>query len=138
MSTTLLALLEQHYENTISGNLDAFGEMFAPDVETVTPNGTLKGLEEFKALGEAFATAMSDMHHEIVRSWEVGDTVIAEGVFSGRHTGPMNGPGGSIPPSGNAVAFNYADFLTFRDGKCVSHRIYWDNVTLMAQLGVTA
>lgn len=137
MSTSLLALLEQHYENIMRGDLDGSDAIFAPDVETVTPNGTLKGLDEFRALGEAFQTAMSDVHHEIVRSWEIGDTVIAEGVFSGRHAGPMQGPGGSIPPTGNAVAFSYADFLTFRDGKCITHRIYWDNVALLTQLGVT-
>ena len=119
------------------GDLDADARLFDDDVETVTPNGTLKGIDEFRALGEAFQTAMSDMRHEIVRSFELGDTVIAEAVFSGVHTGPMNGPDGAIPPSGNAVAFPYADFLTFREGRCVSHRIYWDNVALMAQLGVT-
>jgi predicted ester cyclase len=137
MSTTPLALLQQHYDYLISGDLDADAALFDADVETVTPNGTLKGIDEFRALGEAFQTAMSDIRHEIVRAYEVGDTVAAEGVFSGVHTGAMNGPGGSIPPSGNAVAFSYADFLTVRDGKCVSHRIYWDNVALMAQLGVT-
>ena len=137
MSSTLLALLEQHYDNLTNNDLDAEAALFSPDVETVTPNGTLKGIDEFRALGEAFQTAMSDMRHEVVRCWEVGDTVVAECVFSGVHTGPMNGPGGSIPPSGNAVAFPYADFLTFRDGRCVSHRIYWDNVSLLAQLGVT-
>src|SRR3954452_24167041 len=135
MSTTLLALLQQHYDNLVREDLDADLTLFAADVETVTPNGTLKGVDEFRALGEAFQTARSDMRPEIVRAYELGDTVIAEAVFSGVHTGPMNGPGGSIPPSGNAVAFPYADFLTFRDGKCVSHRIYWDNVALMAQLG---
>ena len=137
MSTTLLALLQQHYDNLARENLDADLALFDRDVETVTPNGTLKGIDEFRALGEAFQTAMSDMRHEIVRSYEIGDTIVAECVFSGVHTGPMHGPEGSIPPSGNAVAFPYADFLTFRDGTCVSHRIYWDNVALMAQLGGT-
>ncbi len=139
MSTTTsnLSQLQKHYDYLVTGDLDADLELFAPDVETVTPNGTLKGIDEFRALGEAFKTAMSDMRHEIVRSYELGDTVIAEAVFSGVHTGPMAGPGGAIPASGNAVAFPYADFLTFRDGRCVSHRIYWDNVALMAQLGVT-
>jgi predicted ester cyclase len=77
---------------------------------------------------------MSDPRHAIVRSFEAGDTVVVEGVFSGRHTGPMVTPEGTIPPSGNAVSFSYADFLQVRDGKCVSHRIYWDNAGLMAQL----
>ena len=131
---TLLDLVQQHYRNTELGDLDGIAELFDADVETVIPGGTLKGVEEFRGLGESFQTAMSDLRHEIVRSFEAGDTVVVEGVFSGRHTGPMVTPGGTIPPSGNAVSFPYADFLQVRDGKCVSHRIYWDNAGLMAQL----
>ena len=137
-TTTPLSQLKRHYELISTGELDADMELFDPDVETVTPSGTLKGVAEFRALGETFNTAMSEMRHEIVRSYELGDTVVVEAVFSGVHTGPMAGPGGAIPPSGNAIAFPYADFLTFRDGRCVSHRIYWDNVALMTQLGATA
>jgi steroid delta-isomerase-like uncharacterized protein len=131
---SLLDLVQQHYENNVQGNLDGIDDLFDPDVQTVIPGGTLKGVGEFKALAESFKNAMSDMRHEIVRSFETDDTVIVEGVFSGRHTGPMVTPEGAIPASGNAVSFPYADFLQVRDGKCVSHRIYWDNVSLMAQL----
>jgi ketosteroid isomerase-like protein len=132
---TLLDLVRRHYDNTARGDLDGLDELFDADVETVIPGGTLKGIEEFRTLGETFKNAMSDIRHEIVRSFEEGDTIVVEGVFSGRHTGPMVTPGGTISASGNAVAFPYADFLQVRDGRCVSHRIYWDNVSLMAQLG---
>jgi DNA-binding CsgD family transcriptional regulator/ketosteroid isomerase-like protein len=135
--STLLSLVLQHYDALGRGDLDSIEELFDPGVETMTPNGTLKGIEEFRALGEAFRAAMSDMRHEIVRTFELGDTVVVEAVFSGIHTGPLVGPEGGIPPTGNAVAFPFAGFLQYRDGKCVSHRIYWDNVTLMAQLGAT-
>ncbi len=133
--STLLSLVQRHYDALGRGDLDDAVELFDPAVETMTPNGTLKGLDEFRALGEAFRTAMSDMHHEIIRSYELGDTVVVEGVFSGIHTGPMVGPDGAIPATGNTVTFPFADFLQYREGKCVSHRIYWDNVTLLAQLG---
>ena len=134
--STLLELVQQHYHHIASGDLDAAVAAFDPDVETVTPSGTLKGVDEFRALGETFETAMEGMRHDIVRSFEVGDTIIVEAIFSGRHTGPMVTPEGTIPPSGNQVSFAYADFLQARDGKWVSHRIYWDNLALMAQLGV--
>jgi ketosteroid isomerase-like protein len=135
--STLLDLVKQHYDHIAKGDMDAATELFTPDVETVTPGGTLKGLDEFRALGETFATAMEGMRHDIVRSFEDGDTIIVESIFSGRHTGPMVTPEGSIPPSGNQVSFAYADFLQAREGKFVSHRIYWDNLALMAQLGAT-
>ena len=136
--TTLLELVQQHYRHIAEGDMDSAVELFDPDVETVTPGGVLKGLDEFRMLGETFKTAMSDMRHDIVRSFEVGDTIIVESIFSGRHTGPMVTPEGTIPPSGNQVSFAYADFLQARDGRFVAHRIYWDNLALMAQLGVDA
>lgn len=130
----LLDQLQQHYDHMTKGDLDSAAALFAEDVETVTPGGTFRDLAGFRALGEAFQTALSDMRHDVVRSWEVGDTVIVEAVFSGRHTGPMITPEGTIPATGNEVSFPYADFAQARDGKFVSHRIYWDNATLMAQL----
>jgi ketosteroid isomerase-like protein len=135
MTTQRLDIVRSHFDNMEAGDLDASLRHFSPDVETVTPGGVLKGIEEFRGLGETFGTAMSEMRHEIVRSYEVGDTVVVEGVFSGRHTGPMATPEGEIPPSGNQVSFTYADFWDFAGDLCVAHRIYWDNVALMAQLG---
>ena len=136
--TALLELVQQHYRYIAEGDMDSAVELFDPEVETVTPGGVLKGLDEFRMLGETFKTAMSDMRHDIIRSFEVGDTIIVESIFSGRHTGPMVTPEGTIPPSGNQVSFAYADFLQARDGRFVAHRIYWDNLALMAQLGVDA
>lgn len=136
--STLLNLIRQHYINTERGDLDASVPLFAPDVETVTPQGTLRGLDKFRAMGEAFGQAFTDMHYEIVRSIEDGDTVAIEAVFSGRHTGLLKTPDGEVPATGNTVSFPFADFFEVRDGVCVSHRVYWDNVALMTQMSVAA
>ena len=132
------ALLDQvhhHYDSIAKGDMDSVMEYFAEDVETVTPGGTFHDLAGFRTLGETFATAMTDMHHEVVKAYELGDdTVIVEAVFSGRHTGPMITPEGTLPATGNEVTFPYADFFTSRDGKIVTHHIYWDNAALAAQL----
>ena len=132
----LMDLALAHYEAMNRGDLDAGTAPFAEDVETTTPQGTMKGLDEFKGLGAAFLTAVPDMKLEIVRSFEDGDTIVIEGVYSGTQTGPLVGPAGTIPPSGNAFAFPYVDIMQAAGGKFVSHRLYWDNVTFLTQLGV--
>jgi steroid delta-isomerase-like uncharacterized protein len=132
----LLSKALDHYDAMARGDLEAAALHFADDVETTSPQGTLKGIEEFKAMGRAFLTAVPDQRMEVIRSFEVGDTVIIEGVYSGTQTGPLVGPQGAIPASGNAFAFPFADLLTFDGEKCVRHHIYWDNVTFLAQLGV--
>lgn len=69
--------------------------------------------------------------------FEDRDTIIVEGVYAGTRTGPLVTDGGTLPASGNAFAFPYVDIFQLHADICVSHRIYWDNVGFMMQLGVT-
>lgn len=134
--STLLDKALDHYAGVMRGDLDAAAAHFADDVETMTPQGTLKGIDNWRAMGRAFTTAAPDQRMEVIRSFELEDTVIVEGVYSGTHTGPLETPDGTVRASGNAFAFPFADFLTFENDKCVEHHIYWDNVTFLAQLGI--
>jgi len=129
-------MINTHYAGINAGDLDAAMTVFDPDCETVTPYGPLHGADAHRALGEAFRTAAPDNRIKAVRTYETGDTIIVEGVYSGTHTGPLVGPGGTIPATGRAFSFTFCDVLQVRDGKFVSHRIYWDNVTFLAQLGL--
>lgn len=131
----LLSMVQAHYDALNHGDLDEAARYFADDVETITPGGTLQGLAAFRAMGAAFLTAVPDMHHDIVRSFEDGDTIVVEGVYSGTQTGPLETPQGTLPPSGRSFAFPYVDVMQATDGRCVSHRVYWDNLTFLAQLG---
>ncbi|HEY5858431.1 MAG TPA: ester cyclase [Aldersonia sp.] len=67
--------------------------------------------------------------------YEVGDTIIVEGVYSGTHNGPLVTPDGTVPPTGRTFEFSYADILQAREGKFVSHRIYWDTSPSSASSG---
>lgn len=130
--TDFIHLVHQHLNDWDFGPLRDY---FADDVETQTPGGTLKTFDEWQALGEAFKVAAPDARHELLRSWEDGDTVIAEGIFAGTQTGPLAGEGGTVPASGNSFAFPYVDIFQLRDGVCVSHRVYWDNASFLMQIG---
>ncbi len=131
-----LDLFRRHVAAVDAGDLDADEALFDPDVETVTPGGTLNGWKEFRAMNEGLGTAMTQSRHEIVRSFTSGDTAIIEGVFTARHTGPMPTPdGGQLPPTGNTVSLPFSCFFQVRDGRCVSHHIYYDNMAMLAQLG---
>lgn len=133
----LQELVRIHYEGVNSGDLDAALSVFDPDCEGVTPMGPMHGSAAQKAFGEAFRAAVPDNRLEILRQFEAGDTIIVEGVYTGTQTGDLAGPAGTIPASGRTFSLPYVDFFQQRDGKIVSHRIYWDNATFMAQLGAT-
>ena len=129
-------MVKVHYAGINVGDLDAALSVFDPDCEIVTPNGTMRGVAAQRALGEAFRTAAPDNRIDATHTFEAGDTIIVEGIYSGTHTGPLVGPDGEIPATGRSFSFPYCDVLQARDGKFVSHHIYWDNVTFLAQLGV--
>jgi steroid delta-isomerase-like uncharacterized protein len=131
----LLSLVHAHYDALNHGDVDGATASFTDDVETITPGGTLQGKEAFRAMTEGFLTAVPDMRHEILRTFEDGDTIVVEGVYSGTQTGPLTGPQGTLPASGKTFAFPYVDVMEAKEGKCVSHRVYWDNVTFLSQLG---
>lgn len=131
----LQELVRIHYEGVNSGDLDSALSVFDPDCEGVTPLGPMRGAAAQKAFGEAFRAAVPDNRLEILRQFEAGDTIIVEGVYTGTQTGDLAGPGGTIPASGRTFSLPYVDLFQARDGKIVSHRIYWDNATFMAQLG---
>jgi ketosteroid isomerase-like protein len=128
----LRAQVQKHYDAVNRGDMDTAMTVFDPDVEGVTPNGTMNGREALRQLGDAFIAAAPNQRLEMVRVVESGDTVVVEGVYSGTQTGALVGPGGTIDASGNDFAFPFCDVFTFRNGLCVSHHIYWDNLSLGA------
>jgi hypothetical protein len=60
----LQRLVRIHYEGVNSGDLDVAGSVFADDCENVSPYGTLRGIEAFRQMGEAFKAAAPDNHIE--------------------------------------------------------------------------
>ena len=128
-------MLDSHYAGVNAGDLDAALSVFDEDCEIVTPAGTMRGLEGQRALGEAFKVAAPDNQLTQIATVECGDTIVVEGMYSGTQTGPLAGPEGTIPPSGRRFSFPYCDVLRARDGKFVSHHIYWDNAAFLAQIG---
>ena len=132
----LQRLVRIHYQGVNSGDFDMAASMFAEDCQTTNPYGALTGIGAFRQMGEAFRAAAPDNRIEALHTWQEGDTVIVEGVYTGTHTGPLAGPGGVIPATGRSFTLPYVDIFQARDGKLVSHRMYWDNAMFLAQLGV--
>jgi steroid delta-isomerase-like uncharacterized protein len=137
---TPMSELEQirdtHYKGISDNDLDLATSVFAEDVETTTPLGVMQGLAAFRQFGEAFAAAAPDATIRAIRTFESGDTIISEGSYSGTHTGDLVGPAGTIPATGRSFSFPFVDIMQVTDGKVASHRIYWDMMGFMAQLGV--
>ena len=133
----LRAIADRHYESVNSHDLEKVTAVLADDIESILPGAPpMRGPEAFRQYVSVFETAAPDNHMEGRRYFEAGDTIVVEGLYSGTHTGPLMTPTGEIPPTGRHFEFPYVDILQARDGKVVSHRVYFDQVAFLAQLGL--
>ncbi len=117
---------------------DALREVYAPDVVATTPDaGTLHGIEALIEWNRALDEAFPDMQYLLTTAHEAGECAIDQGDVVGTHTGTMRLPNGeTVAPSGKEVRVRCADIATVRDGKIVRHDFYYDQLELMAQLGL--
>ncbi|MDQ3929521.1 MAG: ester cyclase [Chloroflexota bacterium] len=133
----LKAIIERYYDAFNRGDLDEAAKAFSPDVETIEPGvGTLRGAEAWKAYGASFKRAMPDARLNLKSAVEQGNMIAVEGTFTGTHTGPMMTPTGELPPTGRAIELPYIDVFRIENGLLVTHRVYYDQITMLSQLGL--
>jgi predicted ester cyclase len=112
-------------------------ELFAPGFTFTTPFGVITDLDELVQFSTGWYTAFPNMRHANDHVWEVGDTVICEGTFSGTQTGPMGMPDGSeLPATGATVSLPYVVVVDCENGRARAVRAYLDNASMLAQLGL--
>jgi ketosteroid isomerase-like protein len=135
--STLRTLVEKHYTQINTNDFANSPEIFSADVETIAPgSGPVRGIEAFLAYGAAFHTAFPDARIEANHTVESGDTIMVEGRYTGTHTGPLVGSAGTLPPTGRTLDLPYCDVFRVADGKIVEHRVYFDQVDVLTQLGL--
>jgi ketosteroid isomerase-like protein len=134
---TVKQLVDRHYREVNTDDYSDADDIFSADVVTEPPgSGPLRGIEPFVAYGRAFHRAFPDGRIHGDRYVESGDVVVVEGRFTGTHTGPLDTPTGQIPATGRPMVLPFADLFRVVDGKIAEHRIYFDTVGMLAQLGL--
>ena len=133
----LRPIVEQHYLDLNDHNIERTRQLLSDDVVTVMPGAPpMVGFEPFAQYADAFFRAFPDLHVELRNCVEQGDTVIAEAVLTGTHTGPLAAPSGEIPATNRRIDFTAADAFDVKDGKVTGHRVYFDQMAMMTQLGL--
>lgn len=98
---------------------------------------TFSGKEEFRNFMTGFKTAFPDLVIKHTNVFEDGKGNVAlEFEATGTHTGPLVGPGGTIPPTGKTVNLSVSETHRVENGKIVAIHNYQDSGSLMMQLGV--
>ena len=115
---------------------DAIGELYADDAVMSEPAGEFRGRAAIVEYWDGLFTAMPDLSGRDEFKAAAGDTAINEWSMSGTNSGPMETPEGSIAATGKRVTVGGCDAITVRDGRIQSHRVYYDQLAFMTQLGL--
>lgn len=123
---------------TTHPDLKVLAELYAEDAVAYTPDeGELRGRDRIVEYWRQMTEAVPDGRFETLHSYEIGDTAIDEGVFSGHNTGPLALPTGeSLPATGKEVRIRGVDLATVKDGRITEYRLYFDEMEFLGQLGL--
>src|ERR1700739_278057 len=93
---------------------------------------TFNSSDKFREWTEGWAKAFSDGRITKPEYIDAGDTVVARFTVEGKNDGPF----GSLNPSGRRMSLPFCEICQFdKKGKIVSGACYYDQYTLLTQLG---
>ena len=120
-----------------AGDLDGLVSSFSEDGVLVTPFGTAQGRAAIREAWSRSKAAFPDDSVTIGVMVEQGDTIASEYTWAGTHMGPLTMPDGTeVPPTGKRAECKCMDLVQVRDGKLTVHRMYYDSMAVIRQLGL--
>lgn len=131
-------IIERHLAAFEAGNWDEYRAGYADDATYVqfATREEMNGPEEITSAMQRWKQAFPDLKGTIKNSFDAGDKILVEVEWEGTHTGPLEGPFGTLQPTGRRGSVQAVLVMTLRDGKIVENHHYFDLMTVLAQVGV--
>ena len=85
---------------------------------------------------KVFVDAFPGGTHQFIEIIEQGDSMAAEGTFTGTHTGPLVTPQGVVPPTGRKVEIHWCGYFRRVGEAGAEAHIYFDSAEFATQLGL--
>jgi steroid delta-isomerase-like uncharacterized protein len=120
-------------------DLSVWSKHLAEDYTAEHP-GVSVPLNKTMSIGynQRFVTAFPDIHFEVLSVLAEGDHVLIQWRANGTHAERLaTMTGQTIPPTRRSMTVSGAALAEVRDGKIVREWSYWDQLSLLAQLGIT-
>ncbi len=121
------------------GDAKAVAALHAQDAELSFPHipQGVKGRDAVQKFNEGFLKALQDIDIRTLNVATKGDILAAEFVLTGKHSGALELPTGTLPPTNRQVTLPAAVFFRVnREGLIAEGRSYFDMVNFLKQLGV--
>ena len=134
-------LLQQHREMIVHAHMDAemAGDIPStlgtfpgePEYDVVPLHGVRRGHAEVGELLNHLLGAFPDLGLHVVVQRHCADAVIIEGRMTGTHRGTYGG----VAASGRSLDLRAAVFFTFDGDRLLRETAYYDELTLLTQIG---
>jgi steroid delta-isomerase-like uncharacterized protein len=126
-------LVLAHMQSENVHDFDTTLETFAhPRYELIATGETYDGEAEVRRYFEESRTAFPDQRNELIALHHSDDAVIVEFFLLGTHLGPLR----ALPPTGRAFRTRMTSFFIFEGDRLVCERAYFDQATILRQLGL--
>jgi predicted ester cyclase/heme-degrading monooxygenase HmoA len=108
-------------------------------LELQAPGGVrLTGREAADTIWNTWNEAFPDNKLEIIAIHADTRGGVHEGRFVGTHTGTLRGPAGEIAATGRKLQAGFCGIYEFEEGKITGFHLYFDQMEMLSQLGITA
>jgi steroid delta-isomerase-like uncharacterized protein len=128
--------VREHIRAEMAGDLDATIATFPVEAQyDIVPLGEVHtGAEAVRGLLAHLLGAFPDLglHPDVIR--HADDAVVIEGRMTGTHLGPYAG----FAPAGGSIDLRAAIFFTFDGDVLLRETVYYDELTLLVQIGAVA
>jgi len=135
------AMAREVYQAFNRSDFDAALALAADDGGVVlVPFGkTFHGKQGFREFMAGFKDAFPDLTVTVTNQVATDDQVVNECSWTGTHTGPLQTPTGTIPPTNKRVeGAVFCEVWGIRDGKVARLVNYQDAATWLRQLGLVS
>jgi steroid delta-isomerase-like uncharacterized protein len=127
------AIVREHMESENVHDFDTTIGTFSHPRYEITPTGdTYDGEEEVRRYFAESRAAFPDQRNELISLRHADDAVIVEFDLLGTHRGTLRG----IPPTGRRFRCRVTAFFIFDAERIVCERVYFDQLTILRQLGL--
>jgi steroid delta-isomerase-like uncharacterized protein len=127
-------LVREHMESENRHEFDVTMDTFHhPRYEIIPTGDVYDGEQEVRRYFEDSRAAFPDQRNELIALHHADGAVIVEFDLKGTHRGPLRG----IPPTDRSFSCRTIALFIFEDGdRLVAERVYFDLMTIFAQLGL--
>ena len=137
MADESINVARENIEAFNAGDWNRVKSTLAPDsvYDEVGTQRRIQGADQIIEAFKGWRQAMPDVKGTVTNALASGNTATLQITWEGTQTGPLAGPGGTIPPSGKRQVTRAAFIATVEQGRIKDAYQYFDMMTLLQQLG---